>query len=333
VLRWLSLLFVLAASGCASLGSAPPAVVGKWTWTLPTNGCREVYDFRKDGWLLTESAVERTESTYTVTGPDADGFITIARGGLRDHGGVDCAGSDVDDSGHPYTSYARLSPAGDELYFCPQRSLDRCFGPLKRRPDVEPYELAAQSGAPIEIEYWYTVNPDCTSRGDVKIRVTTAPRHGTLEFLDGWGYSSFPADNLRDTCNRRGVTGTHAYYRSEPGFTGQDSVSTKVLYPDGMVAYETWNIAVWPTPAKRIAAPEPVYPESFRGRGIEGKVVAVLSVDSGGNVKEVTILKSRLDEFSRAFTQAAMQWKFEPPASGQTSAIYFEQVEYDFVPQ
>ncbi|HEY2629762.1 MAG TPA: energy transducer TonB [Usitatibacter sp.] len=327
------LLFLLAASGCASLGTAPPTIVGKWTWNLPTNHCTEVYEFRADGWLLTDSADERTDVLYTVGPPDANGFMALAQVIVRDHGGVDCTGSDADDTGFKHTSYARLSPQGDELLLCTQLNPDRCFGPLKRRPDVLPYDLASQTGAPVEVEFWYSANPDCSSRGDMKVRVVTPPRHGTLELIDGWGYSSFPEANVRRPCNQRGVVGTHGYYRSTPGFVGQDRISTEVLYPDGMTVSETWNIAVWPSPAKRIAAPEPVYPESFRGRGIEGKVVAWLALDSQGNVTNVSILKSRLDEFSQAFTDAAMQWKYEPPSGEHTPAIYFEQVEYDFKPQ
>jgi TonB family protein len=333
VLRWLSLSLLLAAAGCASLQVAPPTIVGKWTWTVPDTHCKEIYNFREDGWLLTESDVERTEGTYSVIGPDANGFLTLPRVVVHDHGGIDCAQSDRDDTGQKYTGYARLSPKGDELYFCAQPNTDRCFGPLTRMADVEPYPLASQSGAPVEIQFWYAVNPDCASRGDMKVRVTSPPRHGKLELLGGWGYANFAEDNPRRPCNQHGVVGTHAYYVSEPGFTGRDSISTEVLYPDGVTARETWNIAVWPVPAKRISTPEPLYPESFRGRGIEGKVSALLAVDSAGNVTNVAILKSRLDEFSQAFTQAAMQWKFEPPSTERTAAIYFEQVEYDFKPQ
>ena len=275
--------------------------------------------------------MERTENTYSATGPDANGFLTIPHVVVRDYGGMDCAGSDADDTGRSLTIYAQIS-AQDELRLCPEPKLEGCVGPLKRLPDVEPYELASQSGAPVEIEFWYSVNPDCTSRGEMRVHVTSPPKHGTIELLAGWGYASFPEENPRRPCNQKGVAGTHGYYRSAPGFTGRDSLSTEVLYPDGMTALETWNIAVWPSPAKRVLSPEPVYPESFRGRGIEGKVVAWLTLDSGGNVTNVSVIKSRLDEFSRAFTQAALQWKFEPPTAQRTSAIYYEQVEYDFKP-
>jgi TonB family protein len=63
---------------------------------------------------------------------------------------------------------------------------------------------------------------------------------------------------------------------------------------------------------KLIKKVEPVYPEEARKAGIEGLVVLEATIDTGGNVSKVKVLKGENESLNKAAADALKQWKYDP---------------------
>jgi protein TonB len=76
-----------------------------------------------------------------------------------------------------------------------------------------------------------------------------------------------------------------------------------------------------------VAKVEPDYPREARRKGIEGSVVAHLSIDEKGNVTDVKVVEARPSHiFDREAIAALMQWKFQPDGEK-----YIAEIEINFV--
>ena len=87
------------------------------------------------------------------------------------------------------------------------------------------------SGERQRIDYFYFLNPDCTSAGYATIRIITPAAHGELTTEGGVDYPNFQKENQRYQCNLRKSPVINVSYRSNPGYLGPDSASIKVSYP------------------------------------------------------------------------------------------------------
>lgn len=122
-----------SASGINAQGN--PNLVGKWTWTRPTNNCTETYEFRSDGVALVTSGAEKTENRYSIAfSADKDGFYAMTITTTKDYGGKDCANSDDDSTGQTSTVYLKFHPTGNAHISCYEPNTKRCFGPIRRVP-------------------------------------------------------------------------------------------------------------------------------------------------------------------------------------------------------
>lgn len=136
--RLLALLLVLysAQAVCANtpfVKNGNSRLIGKWTWTRPTNNCTEVYEYRTDGTLFVTSGAEKSDNTYHLAyEPSLKGFYKIRTTIVKDYGGKDCADSETDDAGATDTNFIKFHPSGNQYILCHEESLDRCFGPLRR---------------------------------------------------------------------------------------------------------------------------------------------------------------------------------------------------------
>jgi hypothetical protein len=100
------------------------------------------------------------------------------------------------------------------------------------------------SGSVQKLDFQYSINPDCTSIGETKIRVTKAPSHGTLKIEQGEDYTAFAKNNARYDCNKQKVPGSLVYYQSEAGYTGQDSARVEVSFPEGNLRSISYTLIV-----------------------------------------------------------------------------------------
>jgi hypothetical protein len=100
------------------------------------------------------------------------------------------------------------------------------------------------SGANQRIGFFYALHPDCTASGDVNIRVTKQPEHGTTELTGATLYPNFAKENIRYKCNQHKVRGQQLNYKPAEKYTGSDTLELLVLYPGGFAREYHVNINV-----------------------------------------------------------------------------------------
>jgi hypothetical protein len=89
------------------------------------------------------------------------------------------------------------------------------------------------SGAKQRIGFLYAVNPDCSASGDVTVRVTKQPEHGSVETATATNFPAFPKENIRARCNNHKVRGVEVNYKSAEKYVGDDTLDLLVLFPGG----------------------------------------------------------------------------------------------------
>jgi hypothetical protein len=100
------------------------------------------------------------------------------------------------------------------------------------------------SGTNQRIGFFYAVNPDCSASGDVNIRVTKQPEHGTIETTTATNLPAFPKENIRARCNQHKVRGVQVNYKSAEKYVGDDTLDLLVLFPGGFGQEVHLNINV-----------------------------------------------------------------------------------------
>ncbi|WP_143748289.1 hypothetical protein [Mesorhizobium carmichaelinearum] len=106
------------------------------------------------------------------------------------------------------------------------------------------YEKTALSGQEIYIFQDANLNPDCTSAGLDEVQATSGPSHGSIRIVDGKVYPNFPKNSDRYKCNQQSDDGVQAFYKSAPGFKGQDQVSLSIHTFTGNARNVLVNITV-----------------------------------------------------------------------------------------
>jgi hypothetical protein len=102
----------------------------------------------------------------------------------------------------------------------------------------------ARSGVKQQI-WWYTyLDPKCELVGYPEIILTVPPNHGSAVAEHGEQYPGYPQTNVRSVCNSKRVPATNLYYQSNPDFRGKDSLTFKMLSPDGAIKTVSVEIEV-----------------------------------------------------------------------------------------
>jgi hypothetical protein len=99
-------------------------------------------------------------------------------------------------------------------------------------------------GAKQRIGFYASLNPDCTAAGDINVRVTKQPEHGTVETIATTDYAYYPKENIRSKCNQHKVKGTLVNYKAAAKYTGNDEFDLLVLYPHGLASELHYDISV-----------------------------------------------------------------------------------------
>ena len=100
------------------------------------------------------------------------------------------------------------------------------------------------SGTKQRMGFYASVNPDCSASGDINIRVTKQPEHGTTEIVAATSFPSFARENIRYRCNRHKVRGQQVNYKSAEKYIGTDTLELLVLFPGGFAREVHVNIDV-----------------------------------------------------------------------------------------
>ena len=104
----------------------------------------------------------------------------------------------------------------------------------------------AIAGKPINIDSFYSVNPDCTSIGYTDVRLTSSPQIGTVSLKRGTVFPNFPANNVRNVCNTKRVASTQVWYTAPRGASGRDQLSVLAVFPSGNSRQVDFAITVTP---------------------------------------------------------------------------------------
>ena len=102
----------------------------------------------------------------------------------------------------------------------------------EERSDIEGLEsqtltrVVFASGAKHRIGFYVDLNPDCSAVGDVNVRVTKQPEHGTVEITAATNFPNYGKENIRYKCNQQKVKGMQVSYKSAEKYVGHDAHST-----------------------------------------------------------------------------------------------------------
>lgn len=107
-----------------------------------------------------------------------------------------------------------------------------CLGLLLSVASAQADKVVA-SGKLLLLYEAYSTNPDCSSAGNVVLRVAQSPEHGRVSIRQTGVFPRFPEANPRSACNRRRVPGVQATYTSQRGYLGPDFVVLEALFPAG----------------------------------------------------------------------------------------------------
>ena len=89
------------------------------------------------------------------------------------------------------------------------------------------------TGTPLRLNFFSSLNADCSSLGPIPVRVIQPPVNGTVSVVQAQDYPRYNSANQRYHCNARRVTGTRVVYTPRAGFVGQETIVVEGFYPSG----------------------------------------------------------------------------------------------------
>jgi hypothetical protein len=95
------------------------------------------------------------------------------------------------------------------------------------------YTRVVASGTNRQIGFFTALHPDCTASGNVEVRVTKQPEHGSAETTTTTNFPGYPKENIRFKCNEHKVKGIQINYKSAAKYVGSDELELLVLFPAG----------------------------------------------------------------------------------------------------
>jgi hypothetical protein len=110
--------------------------------------------------------------------------------------------------------------------------------------ESQTFTRVVASGAKQRIGFYASLNPDCTATGDVNVRVTKQPEHGTVETVATTDYIQYPKESIRSKCNQHKVKGALVNYKAAEKYTGNDEFDLLILFPGGFAREVHLNINV-----------------------------------------------------------------------------------------
>ena len=109
---------------------------------------------------------------------------------------------------------------------------------------TETFSRFVAAGAKQRMGFYAALHPDCSATGDVNVRVTKQPEHGTVETAAATNFPNFERENIRYRCNQQKVRGQQVNYKSAEKYIGSDTLELLVLLPGGFAQEVHINIDV-----------------------------------------------------------------------------------------
>ena len=98
------------------------------------------------------------------------------------------------------------------------------------------------SGRNQQIDFFASVNPDCSSPGLPTVRLVDGPNQGMVTTDKARDFLPFPHGNVRSACNGRRVAGVKLFYKAPKGFMGTDHVRILIISAAGTGREASYDI-------------------------------------------------------------------------------------------
>jgi hypothetical protein len=106
------------------------------------------------------------------------------------------------------------------------------------------FNRVVASGTNQRIGFFTSLNPDCTTMGNVTIRVTKQPEHGTSEITAAMNFPGYSKESDRYKCNQQRARGMQISYKSAEKYVGDDAFDLLVLFPSGNAWEVHYDVSV-----------------------------------------------------------------------------------------
>ncbi len=85
---------------------------------------------------------------------------------------------------------------------------------------------------------------DCSPLGEVDAKVIAPPDHGSIDIRQGLIFSHYVPGDPPYLCNARKTPATVITYRANHGYSGEDTTSVQVFFPNGQAPILLFHIEV-----------------------------------------------------------------------------------------
>jgi TonB family protein len=189
-----------------------------------------------------------------------------------------------------------------------------CANAPRPAPQPDAVKMSAFSGQAQRVQFFYSINADCSSSDLPTVWAISPAAHGTVEFRNEDNFTEFPSTNQRYECNKKRSPTIAVYYTAAKSFVGIDRFKVKCIFPAGNAVTKEFLLTVerpQPThavvatnvrmdPAHPLYIGEEYYPEASKRLGEQGDCRVKVTVTAEGEVRDAILTKSsgypRLDQ-------------------------------------
>lgn len=112
-----------------------------------------------------------------------------------------------------------------------------------QRNGITSVSKVVAAGVTTNIDFGFSINPDCSFRAFHTVRVITQPSHGALSVAQREDYPRFLPSNVTFfPCNKVKVPGKAIDYSPSPGYVGSDYFVFQVIRDDG--SDQTYQLSI-----------------------------------------------------------------------------------------
>lgn len=102
--------------------------------------------------------------------------------------------------------------------------------------------FVAVAGKPTQLNYYLSLNPDCSAGSLPTIRIVQQPQNGTLKIMSGTNFPNFHQENIRSACNRKRSASQQVWYTGNSA-GANDLVIVEAIFSNGRTILHSFNIA------------------------------------------------------------------------------------------